>query len=327
MNKKKLGFFMVLMFMLAFCISTTAFAAGTPDGLVKQGNATYYYQNGKMQKGWQVIEGKTYFFRKNGQMAIGRYKIGKSMYYFNTRGVRVKKIQDAAWEQDEKGRRFCDGADKYLKNGWKTIQGKKFYFDKKGYVVTGMNTINKNTYYFNKKGVMQTAKWVRVNGGRYYFGEDGKMVRNAWVDDVYLGDDGRQIRDYVDETRNNPRKTGWVGYGRLWKYYVKGKLVTGWRDIKGKRYYFQSTGYMKIGWYNDGKDYYFLNTTAGRDTIGVMATQFMRIDGKVYYFFPKQVTDSTGKVHPKGSMARGLKIRYNEKEYSFDNKGVCQELK
>ena len=37
------------------------------------------------------------------------------------------------------------------------------------------------------------------------------------------------------------------------------------------------------------------------------------------------VTD--GRVHPKGSMARALKIRYNNKEYSFNEAGVCQELK
>ena len=104
-------------------------------------------------------------------------------------------------------------------------------------------------------------------------------------------------------------------------------MVTGWRDINKNRYFFESTGYMKIGWYNDGQDYYFLNTTPGRETIGVMATNFMRIDGKVYYFFPKKVKESAGRVHPKGSMARALKIRYNNKEYSFNEAGVCQELK
>lgn len=328
MNKKRFGLALVLTLLLAFGISETAFAAKTPDGLVKEGNVTYYYQNGVRKKGWQVIDGKKYFFRKNNaQMVKGRFLVNGVMYYFNTKGVCVKKLQDAAWEKTAKGIRFCDGMDKYLKNGWKTIQGKTYYFDKKGYALVGMQVIGNNTYYFNSKGVRRINKWVRVNGGKYYFGADGKMVRNAWVGDAYLGDDGKQIKDYVDETRTNPKKTGWVGYGRLWRYYVKGKLVTGWKNIEGKRYYFQSTGYMKIGWYNDGQNYYFLNTTPGRGTIGVMATNFMRIDGKVYYFFPKQVKDSTGKVHPKGSMARGLKIRYNDKEYSFDNQGVCQELK
>lgn len=328
MNKKRFGFALVLSLLLAFCISAAAFAAKAPDGLVTEGGATYYYQNGVKKKGWQVIEGKKYFFRKNNaQMVKGRFMVNGMMYYFNTKGVCVKKLQDAAWETDEKGIRFSDGMNKYLKNGWKTIQGKTYYFNKKGYALVGMQVIGDNTYYFNSKGVRRTNKWIRVDGSKYYFGADGKMVRNAWVGDVYLGDDGKQIKDYVDETKDNPKKTGWVGYGRLWKYYTKGRLVTGWKDIQGKRYYFQSTGYMKIGWYNDGQNYYFLNTTPGRGTIGVMATNFMRIDGKVYYFFPKQVKDSDGKIHPKGSMARGLKIRYNEKEYSFDNQGVCQELK
>jgi len=328
MDKRRFGCAFVLALLLTFGISSTAFAGKGPEGLVKEGTETYYYQDGVKQKGWQRIDGKKYFFRfNNARMVKGRFAVKGTVYYFNTRGVCVKKIPDASWETDEKGIRFCDGADKYLKNGWKTIQGKKYYFDKKGYVLTGIQSVKGYTYYFTSKGVMKTNKWVRANGGRYYFGTDGRMVRNAWVGDAYLGDDGRQIKDYVDETKDNPRKTGWVGYGRLWRYYVKGRLVTGWRNIEGKRYYFQSTGYMKIGWYNDGQNYYFLNTTPGRGTIGVMATNFMRIDGKVYYFFPKQVKDSTGKVHPKGSMARGLKIRYNDKEYSFDAQGVCQELK
>lgn len=327
MNKKRFGAAVILTLLLAFCISATAFAAGTQDGLVTEGSATYYYQNGVKQKGWQVIAGKKYFFRKNNaQMVKGRFTVNGTMYYFNAKGVCVKKLQDAAWETDENGIRFCDGADNYLKNGWKTIQGKRYYFNKQGYALTGIQPVGKNTYYFNSKGVMKANKWVRENGAKYYFGADGKMVKSAWVGDVYLGADGKQIKDYVDETRNNAKKTGWVGYGRLWKYYQRGKLVTGWKTIDGKTYYFQSSGYMKTGWYNDGKNYYFLNTTAGRGTIGVMATNFMRIDGKVYYFFPKQVKDSTGTVHPKGSMARSLKIRYNEKEYSFDSKGVCQEL-
>ena len=326
MNKRRFGVLAFFVFTLSLFVPASVFAEGNANGFVKQGTATYYFQDGKMQKGWQVVDGKRYFFRKNGQMAVGRYKIGKTTYYFNTKGVCVKKIPDASWEVDKKGRRYCDGMDKYLKNGWKTIQGRKFCFDKKGYVLTGIQTVGKYTYCFSSNGIMRTNKWVRSNGGKYYFGADGRMVRNAWVDDIYLGDDGRQIKDYVDETRNNSKKTGWVGYARLWKYYVNGKLVTGWKDIQNKRYFFQSTGYMKIGWYNDGKNYYFLNTTAGRETLGVMATNFMRIDGKVYYFFPKDVKDSDGKLHPRGSMARGLMIRYNGKEYSFDNQGVCNEL-
>ncbi len=328
MKKRRFVTALILMLLFAFCMAGTALAAKAPEGLVTEGNVTYFYKDGVRKKGWQVIGKKRYFFRKNNaQMVKGRFMVNGTMYYFNTKGVCVKKLPDAGWETDAKGIRFSDGMDKYLRNGWKTIQGNTYYFNKRGYALTGFKKIGDYKYYFTSKGVRRVNKWVRINGSKYYFGADGKMVRNAWVGDAYLGDDGRQIVDYVDETRDNPRKTGWVGYGRLWRYYKNGGLVTGWKNIEGKRYFFQSTGYMKIGWYNDGQNYYFLNTTPGRGTIGVMATNFMRIDGKVYYFFPKQVKDSTGAVHPIGSMARNLKIRYNDKEYSFDKQGVCQELK
>ncbi len=316
----------MLVLILTLGMSMTAFA-GKKNGWVKANDATYYYVEGKMVKGWKTIEGKKYFFLKTGKMAIGRYIINKEVYYFNTKGVFVKKMQGAKWVENKKGRRFDNGNGRYIKGQWKYIQGRRYYFDAKGYVLAGMNTIENFTYYFNSKGKLITSKWVRYNGGIYYFGADGKMARNTWIEKRYVGDDGRVISDYVDETRDSKTQTGWVGYGRLWKYYAKGKMVTGWKVVNGKRYLFQSSGYIKIGWHNDGKDYYFLNTTPGRTTIGVMATNFMRIDGKVYYFFPKKVKDSTGAVHPIGSMARNLKIKYNDKLYSFDAKGVCQELK
>ena len=117
MNKKRMGVTAALALLLAFCISASAFATGVSDGFLTQGGATYYYQDGKMQKGWKEIAGKKYFFCKDGKMAVGRLKVGKTTYYFNTKGVCVKKLPNAAWVQDENGRRYCDGADKYLKGG------------------------------------------------------------------------------------------------------------------------------------------------------------------------------------------------------------------
>ncbi len=326
MKKRRMRRLAAFVLALSLSLSPTAMAAKGPDGLVKEGTDYYYYQNGQKMKSWQIINGKKYYFRKDGRMAIGRMKIGKYVHYFNSKGIYRKTLHDAGWETDKKGRRYCDGGDKYLKNCWKYIQGRKYRFNKAGYALTGLQKVGKYTYYFRKKGSMVTEKWVRVNGNRYYFEANGRMAKSTWIDDVYVGEDGKPIQGYVDETRDNPKKTGWVGYGRLWKYYNNGRLVTGWKVIGGKTYYFQSSGYMKLGWYNDGKNYYFLNTTAGRATIGVMATNFMRIDGKVYYFFPKEVKDNKGNTYPKGSMARNVNIRYNDKVYSFNNQGVCEEL-
>lgn len=329
MNKKKWGALVILAFVLCMGMSMTTFAAKNTNGWVTKGTGTYYYKDGEMQKGWKRIDGKKYYFLKSGMRAEGRYKIGKTFYYFNSSGVYVKKLKDAKWVSDSKGRRFYNTKGKYLKNIWRIIQGKRYRFDRKGYALTGMKKVGKYTYYFDSKGAMVTKKWIRKKGASYYFGSDGKMTKNSWVGKRYVGDDGKRIKDYVDETKDSSSKTGWVGYGRLWKYYRNGNMQTGWRSINKKKYFFQSSGFMKVGWYNDGREYYFLNTTYDRAHIGVMCTGFMRIDGKVYYFYTKKVKDSAGNVHPVGSMARNIKIKYstNNKYYTFDSKGVCQEIK
>ena len=322
MNKKKTGLLCILLLLLCLGISSTALAAGE-NGWVKKGSNTYYYQNGVASTGWTKIEGKKYYFlKKTGQMVIGRYKIGKSMYYFDKTGAMVRKLSGAKWVVDENGRRFYNGNGKYSKKVWQTIQGKRYRFDKKGYVLTGWNKVGSAWYYFNAKGALVTKKWIKTDGALYYVGADGKRVSNTWVGKRYVGEDGKRIKGYVDETRNNPAKTGWVGYGRTWKYYVKGRMVTGWRTINGNRYFFQPTGFLKVGWYNDGRFYYFMNTNA--DHIGVMSTGWMKIDGNYYYFFTKK-TQVGGTLYPKGGMARGIGLRSagGGKTYYFDSKGVC----
>lgn len=84
----------------------------------------------------------------------GLFKSGSKLFYYDKNGKRVK-------------------------NKWKTINGKKYYFGKKYYAVTGWQTIKKNKYYFNSSGVMQT-KWKTIKGKKYYFGKNGKM-RKGWV--------------------------------------------------------------------------------------------------------------------------------------------------
>lgn len=55
--------------------------------------------------------------------------------------------------------------------GWRTINGKKYYFDKNGNKVTGLKKIGEDKYYFNKNGVMQTGL-KKIKNKKYYFDED-----------------------------------------------------------------------------------------------------------------------------------------------------------
>jgi len=85
---------------------------------------------------------------------------------------------------------------------------------------------------------------------------------------------------------------GWVLTSSGW-YYMDpsdGKMVTGWKQINGSRYYFETQqgkteGKMHTGWYQDeqGK-WYFFNNKSGEKTEGTMVTGWKWIDGKCYYF-------------------------------------------
>ena len=45
---------------------------------------------------------------------------------------------------------LADGS--YVKNGWRTIDGYKYYFNSLGNMVTGFFTINGDKYYFDANG-------------------------------------------------------------------------------------------------------------------------------------------------------------------------------
>lgn len=63
--------------------------------------------------------------------------------------------------------------------GWQTINGKRYYYNKKGIRVTGLKKIGGYQYYFSKKGVMQTG--LRTIGKKkYYFDKNiGYMMTTA----------------------------------------------------------------------------------------------------------------------------------------------------
>ena len=78
-------------------------------GLWTESNgSTFYYIKGKLQKGWQTVNGgKRYFNSKDGHMLVGLQKIGNKQYYFNknTGVLQTGKFLagDVFYQADEKG--------------------------------------------------------------------------------------------------------------------------------------------------------------------------------------------------------------------------------
>ena len=156
-----------------------------------------------------------------------------------------------------------------MATGWRTIDGKKYYFRKKGgKMVTGWKTLSGKTYYFNKKGVLQTG-WKTISDKKYYFESDGKMV------------------------------TGWKTLkGKKYYFSKKGVMQTGWKQIQKKWYRFNlKTGAAMTGWKTLGAARFYF------DAGGVMSTGWKTISGARYYFYEKET-----KKHSLGEMAKDTTI-------------------
>ena len=121
-------------------------------------------------------------------------------------------------------------------------------------------------------------------------------------------------------------KGTWVEDSNGWKYKEGGKYVTNsWKDIDGKRYYFDANGYRVTGWQTiGGKKYFFMpegymmtgwisfgSTKYYLGTDGVMRTGWQTINGKKYFFMPE------------GYMMTGW-ISFGKTRYYLDKNGVMQ---
>ena len=108
-----------------------------------------------------------------------------------------------------------------VRSDWKTVDGKRYYFDADGTSVRWSQKIDGNWYYFDRACEMQTG-WITwsADGLKSYFGPDGK----AWL--------------------------GWQKLDGRWYYFSAsgGKSVRWSQKIGGKWYYFNGASQMHTGW-------------------------------------------------------------------------------
>ncbi|MCQ2533804.1 MAG: DUF4214 domain-containing protein [Clostridia bacterium] len=175
------------------------------------------------------------------------------------------------------------------------------YFDPEtGVPAIGLSEIDGTTYLFY---VPFLAKGNRmsvtdfINGGSYFVDEKGIVQTSGWQTDVWGN-----------------------------KYYVDSstyKLVTGWQEIDGNKYYFNYRSEMETGVEGIDSKYYLFNDDGilqtepgwhdeyyvGSD--GALYTGWQEIDGNKYYF------------NYRGEMETGVeKIHFDY--YLFNNDGILQ---
>lgn len=318
-------------------------SAKLKDGWSSYNGERYYYKNGKAYTGWvgdyyiengcmlrnQVIDvsGKKYY---NGDSNLASLK---NKYYIGEDGTCQKnKWVNNGW--------FYAKADGTLaQNEWLKIDGKIYYFDPyycvaRGFYnnVTGSEVYDKDSTFMSSKGY--SRGWSLINGYYYYKEGDNficsqaKKINGAW----YLFDaHGKMVTGFsVGESATDGMD--YYSYDGGKYYYGKdGRRCdyTGWKQLDGKWYYFNSAFEAVSGWRNIGgvKYYFDLENRA-------MYTGYHVINRKLYYF------DSNGKCvnadkSKKGWYKLGEDWYYmrdgyavtgkniiNNTEYDFDGKGV-----
>lgn len=100
--------------------------------------------------------------------------------------------------------------------GWKTIEGKTYYFSENGAAAKGMKKIDGKYYWFHaKKGWMYKNRRVtRTNGDIYFFDKDGVRYQNGMY-----------------RVKEN-------GVYHTYYFQKNGKAYKGWLTYQGKKYYF-----------------------------------------------------------------------------------------
>ncbi|WP_165329244.1 KxYKxGKxW signal peptide domain-containing protein [Streptococcus tangpeifui] len=269
----------------------------------------YIGEDGKAVKGDQLIDGVLYHFDKKyggqykntvyHQQEQGLDGSAAGYYYLDSNGRPVKNAFIQVNTEDYQGYYYAN-EDGQLAEGWKTIDGKTYYFAKP----------EDTTYYYDHRTRFGQIKgqMLIIDGAKYYFDPNtGELVKNKTVTidknnnpseplgypkietvtvdgkDYTLGQDGKAQENYGFITKEDGKTYYQLEDGN----YAKGLIV-----IDHKNYYFdKETGEMvknKIILDEDHALYgfqgsrYYSTYYFGKDGYGVKG--FQTIDGKRYYF-------------------------------------------
>jgi glucan-binding YG repeat protein len=230
-------------------------------------SATYWYclnASGDRMNGWQKINGKWYYFdlwdstlcfQSDAAVGCSIHAVEGNLYYFNMGGGLI---------QGESGWRKIRQLDDYgsYRDRW-------CYLLKSGTVMTGWHEVEGRTYYFEEDtGLLYPSEdecqtWVdycpkSVNGRIYIFRKDGSLLtgKAGWIECTEQWQRWDYYETYwsgytIDENGavqpgwTRTRAGGWSHDYELYQYLDSSlEPVTGWKLIKGKKYYFDENGNM-----------------------------------------------------------------------------------
>ena len=269
---------------------------------------TYYVENGNFVSGIVNIAGELYGFSETSNVLLsGMHNIGGNYYYLNEQG----KVQ-TGFITDDNTTRYFDPDTGVMAIGFKKINGELYYFLENGAMAKGMFCIEGNIYSastetnalltsdgsYNSEGILENDCWKNIDNKTYYIDSYGKRVTGLQRigETFYLfSDDGELLTGFI-ETNGEKR------------YYGEDGMVTGWQEINGYTYYFNTkSGYMETGLLPLDSGVYYL----GSD--GKKQTGFIDYNGSTYYFAPNT-----------GERKYGLQT-IDEKTYYFNESNGIME--
>ncbi|MDO5136579.1 MAG: NlpC/P60 family protein [Eubacteriales bacterium] len=190
-----------------------------------------------------------YYFGSNGLMVTNGWIEG---YYLQKDGKKMSSLRNTAdgWKvidsfnsseyEDEDGEIHYE--ELYLKNVWRTVNGKTVYFGGDERMVKNQwKTISNKTYYFDENGYMAVSSWI----DGYYVDEQGVRVKNKRVGDYFVGKDGKKavgkwINGYYVDGSGKIVKNRWIKgsyVGLNGKKVKKMKVTSGKVAVNGSCLY------------------------------------------------------------------------------------------
>lgn len=204
--------------------------------------STMFERDGKPYELYAYFDkkaGKSKYEEARRKLSDGKYDSRKMTYDDNTVYF-SQEISDGnyIWKEDgkyywlrvynstgysEEDLKYCTvtaypltGTEETAETGWKTIDGRKYYFDESGNKVTKATTIDGVLYKFDKNGVCggKYSGWAKTKTAKYYY-KNGTKMKNCWI-------------------KSNGKKT----------YYLlkSGKMAVGTVTVGGEKYTFGKDG-------------------------------------------------------------------------------------
>ena len=185
--------------------------------------------------------------------------------------------------------------------GWNETHD--MYTKEDGSFAIGWLEIDQEMYYFNESGILQCDQWI----DNHYVGLDGRMAKNQWINDRYVDSNGLW------------QQNRWVNNGKwLYRYgdgtYAQNKFEV----INGSTYYFDADGYMVTGWSTIESNWYYFNASGCMVTNAWVGNYYLGSDGVMARntWIDNVYVDANGLRQQNGWIYNGrLWYRYGDGSY------------